>query len=242
MKLKGRTGGSKIWIIIYADWITSLTLFFILLFYTAMVGAQRHLTREQMNELAETISNAANRKVDAGNSKAETLNNDLKNTKVSDGKMLHEYGEVTSDRNEMRITLPETVMFECGKAQLKESALPVVAAAVGALAAKYPGKIIIEGHTCDLPIHQPVPPGVPRWELAQSRSKGLGPYTSNWELSAARSLQVITYLKNEKLVPPERLIAVACGPSEPVFPNDTEEHRARNRRIVVKVELDHGKK
>jgi flagellar motor protein MotB len=44
-------------------------------------------------------------------------------------------------------------------------------------------------------------------------------------------------LTREKVVSPDKLVAKAFGPSQPVAPNDTAEHKALNRRIEIKAQL-----
>ncbi len=59
-------------------------------------------------------------------------------------------------------------------------------------------------------------------------------YPSNWELSTARALSVVKYLISRG-VPPERLAATGFGQYHPIDPRDTEEAKARNRRIELKL-------
>lgn len=57
-------------------------------------------------------------------------------------------------------------------------------------------------------------------------------FPSNWELSAARAVAVIRLLA-EKGVEPSRMVAVGYGPHRPAASNDTAEGRARNRRVII---------
>ena len=59
-------------------------------------------------------------------------------------------------------------------------------------------------------------------------------YPSNWELSAARSARVVRQLEDLGL-DPERLVAVGYGKYHPVASNATPDGRARNRRVVLVV-------
>jgi outer membrane protein OmpA-like peptidoglycan-associated protein len=56
----------------------------------------------------------------------------------------------------------------------------------------------------------------------------------NQQLSLSRASSVADYLVKAG-VPGERLVAVGYGPSRPVATNDTEDGRARNRRITFEV-------
>lgn len=75
----------------------------------------------------------------------------------------------------------------------------------------------IEGHTDNAPIHTKE-------------------FPSNWELSTARAVNLLKYLINEGRIPASRLSAAGCGGYQPLFPNDTPERRAGNRRIMIYLE------
>jgi chemotaxis protein MotB len=62
-------------------------------------------------------------------------------------------------------------------------------------------------------------------------------FPSNWELSAARAAAVVRMLMMEG-VEAERLAAVGYGEYQPVARNDTEEGRRRNRRVVLLISRD----
>lgn len=62
-------------------------------------------------------------------------------------------------------------------------------------------------------------------------------YPSNWELSSARAAAVVRMLAGEG-VDPARMAAVGYGAYQPVARNDTEEGRRRNRRVVLLVSRD----
>jgi chemotaxis protein MotB len=59
-------------------------------------------------------------------------------------------------------------------------------------------------------------------------------YPTNWELSSARATEIVKYLAG-KGVAPDRLAAVGYGEFQPVASNDTEAGRAQNRRVAIMV-------
>lgn len=59
-------------------------------------------------------------------------------------------------------------------------------------------------------------------------------YPTNWELSTARASAIVKYLAS-KGIAPERLSAVGYGEYQPVAANDTEQGRAQNRRVTIMV-------
>ena len=60
-------------------------------------------------------------------------------------------------------------------------------------------------------------------------------FPSNWELSTARATYVLQYLISNGNIPPQRLSAVGYGEYRPVAANDTAESRAANRRVDLVV-------
>lgn len=56
-------------------------------------------------------------------------------------------------------------------------------------------------------------------------------FPSNWELSTARATFVLQYLISKGAIPPPRLSAVGYGEYRPVTANETSEGRAANRRV-----------
>jgi hypothetical protein len=76
-----------------------------------------------------------------------------------------------------------------------------------------PGNITISGNTDDKPI-------------ATKR------FHSNWELSAARAISVAHHLY-ERGVDKDRMIVTGNADTQPIFANDTEAHRSRNRRVEI---------
>lgn len=77
-----------------------------------------------------------------------------------------------------------------------------------------PNPVRLEGHTDSVPIHN-------------SRFK------SNWELSAARSIAMLEVLNKKFDIPAERFAVAGYAETIPVDSNDTEEGRAHNRRVDI---------
>lgn len=62
-------------------------------------------------------------------------------------------------------------------------------------------------------------------------------FPSNWELSSARASAVVRMLASEG-VDPARMAAIGYGAYQPVARNDTDEGRRRNRRVVILISRD----
>jgi chemotaxis protein MotB len=216
----------SVWMTVYGDFITNLTLFFLLLFASVLLALQKGFSREQLTQFMQGFSAAAYQE-----EKKEDVNlTDLK------GKMekIEGIAGVSIKDKEVRIVLQEAVLFDPGRAQLKGTAKELLTR-IGTTLPQHPNRIVVEGHTCNLPLKQKVPANFQKWQMAQARSTGLGPFNSNWELSGARSIQVVDFFIKKKLIGSDILIASACGPAEPLVPNNSEENRAKNRRIELKV-------
>ena len=75
----------------------------------------------------------------------------------------------------------------------------------------------VDGHTDNVPL------------------SGLGVFKDNWELSQARALSVVRYMSEELGVPSSRLAATGFGEHQPFDQANTNEARAKNRRIEIKL-------
>lgn len=121
-----------------------------------------------------------------------------------------------------RFVFQSEIFFDRASANLRPEALPAlddIATALAALEKEIPGDIAwvlrVDGHTDDRPIQTPQ-------------------FPSNWELSAARSIAVVQYLAG-KGISPRHLVAAGFGEFQPLDTADSDEARARNRRIELKL-------
>lgn len=63
-------------------------------------------------------------------------------------------------------------------------------------------------------------------------------YRSNWELSASRAVTVAQYMLSKKGTDPKRIVVQGLADTHPLVPNDTPENRAKNRRVEIIIEQD----
>ncbi len=129
--------------------------------------------------------------------------------------------EIRRAEKGVEISLPGLKIFNPGEEKLSEEGLLVLSKLGKILKNASSGEIKVEGHTDNTKIGGAL----------------LNQFTTNWELSAARAVNVVRYLQEKTGIPPERLSAVAYGEYRPIFPNDTEEHRRKNRRTVLVLEI-----
>lgn len=117
-------------------------------------------------------------------------------------------------RGNMVVELPEGVLFDSGRAELREAANATLERVAQVLASVPNRNFLVAGHTDNIPIGR--------------RNR----YESNWELSAARGVAVVRFLA-EHGMSAERLAAAGYADTQPVASNSSEEGRAQNRRIEI---------
>lgn len=126
----------------------------------------------------------------------------------------HEIG-LRFGRGGLVISLEELGFFDSGSAQLRpgsEATLNRIALALRPLQ----NDISIEGHTDNIPIHN-------------------SQYASNWDLSSARAIEIVRLFITQYQFVPQRLSAAGYSEYHPIASNDTPQGRQLNRRVDVVV-------
>jgi chemotaxis protein MotB len=121
--------------------------------------------------------------------------------------------EIEEGELSVKVTLPGHVLFGLGSAQLRKEAFPLLDE-LREVIRHTPNRIIVTGHTDNLPI-----------QTAQ--------FPSNWELSAARAGSVIRHVLSNSEIDATRFLAVGMADTLPRKPNDSAENRAQNRRVEI---------
>ena len=113
------------------------------------------------------------------------------------------------------ITFVAEVLFDSGKAQLRQSSFEKLDKIADVLNTTVKDLSVgIEGHTDDVPIQR-------------------SGWKSNWELSSARALSVLHYLTQTRNISPTRLSATGYGEFRLVDDNSTVQGRQKNRRVEI---------
>jgi len=216
------------WLVSYADFITLLFAFFVVMYSVSSVNEGKYRT------VSESIKAALNPVVSApatklaftiGMAKPSTMQSAtegrepvirklraiVKSLQESTGLEVVEMIEHAS--GDLIITVPDHVMFNSGEVALRPEALPFLKALSEALI-ELDRQIRIEGHTDNVPIR-----------TAQ--------FPSNWELSAIRAVMAVRVMSELYGVPANHLSAVGRGDSVPRADNLTPENRAKNRRVEI---------
>lgn len=118
---------------------------------------------------------------------------------------------VTADRDGVIFSASSSSMFKSGSADLSEDADRILDKVIRVLK-DYKLNLVVRGHTDDRPISTPK-------------------FPSNWELSSARAAVALDYIVNKGGIEISRAKAVGYADTRPAAPNDTQENRKKNQRV-----------
>jgi chemotaxis protein MotB len=218
------------WLDTYADTITLLMTFFVLLYSMSTVDSQKlKQVSQALNQVLTGSSGdsileynlydgevplvGGETKVDSevkGSSEQQTLE-EIK--EFVEENNLSSTVTITEDERGVILQLKDNILFETGKANLKEDALPVLDK-ISMLIATMPNSIIIEGHTDNIPI-----------KTAE--------FPNNFYLSSDRANSVVTYFIDSKKQNPNKFTASGAAETKPLVPNTSDANRAQNRRVNI---------
>ena len=209
------------WLISYADFITLLFAFFVVLYGVAQ--NDRAKTMDVSESVRRAFGGAAapskppipkpapkGPEPGAPQELAPSyahLRQQLQQ-EIADGKM-----QVTMDPRGIIISLHEGAFFPSGADTIYPSAFDSMAK-VAAVLRDLPNPVRLEGHTDSVPIHNQR-------------------FRSNWDLSAARSVAVLLFFEARYGIPPQRFAIAGYADNLPVAGNDSDEGRSKNRRVDI---------
>lgn len=222
------------WLIPYADILTLLLALFIVLFASSNIDKEKYhsimeafkseLTGTKIDSKEAGPSLTTPVKEPEAPSKVQEPDPALSKEEIELNQLMAQLNEYIVDNHlETLITLTETkrgveislkdvILFDTGSADLKESSSKVLDAFVG-LMNTVSNPISIEGHTDNVPIKTAA-------------------FSSNWELSSARAVSVLHYFELKNIAK-NRLQFVGYGEFQPLYPNDSIEHKQANRRVNI---------
>lgn len=145
--------------------------------------------RKKLNKNAMLISNALGKEIKAGSIDVETAG------------------------QKIIIRVREKASFGSGRAELKQAFRPLLAR-VSKILKGSEGKIIVAGHTDNVPIYTER-------------------FRSNWELSSARAVSVAHEMMLATDIPSDRFLIQGFADTEPMAKNDSAANRAKNRRVEI---------
>ncbi len=238
-KRKPEHANHERWLVSYADFITLLFAFFVVLF------ASSQANKAKQTELSAAMQSAftpmgvfeahsktpplTDRRSAPVNSTPTAMPLPLPSVRVESAEETEKHlnrllaeqvaaGHLPPGSVTMRITteglvisLHEAGFFPSGSAEVRAASIPMLSSLAKTLPA---GPLRIEGHTDNVPIH-----------TAQ--------FATNWELSTARATAIARLLLDRGPIDPANVSAAGYAEFHPVASNATEEGRARNRRVDI---------
>ena len=220
------------WLVSYADFITLLFAFFVVMYSISSVNIGKYRTvsesiKAALNPLAN--QSGANQIINVGEAKLALQGRNPTDAKEVTIRRIRQLAQVIKDKQlkdmvafvtvvqtingDIVITIPDRLLFNSGEAIVRTEALPFLEGLGGAIL-EMNRHARVEGHTDNVPIR-----------TAQ--------FPSNWELSAARAVMVVRVLSELYGVPADHLAAVGHADTRPVTVNSDAEQRAKNRRVEV---------
>lgn len=220
-KRKADDVNTNAWMDTYADTITLLLTFFILLYSFSSTD------NEKLQYIAEALKGQI-----SGTPKAvggiEDITDILepgigkdnpyeilvkKVTKVLNDNGLSQVVKIREEDAGVILQLGNSILFDTAEAELRSESFEVLDV-ISSIIPQIDNEIMIQGHTDNRPINSPV-------------------YPSNWELSSARALAVVKYFINEKGLSPDRFSATGYGEHRPLLENTSNENMEINRRVDI---------
>jgi chemotaxis protein MotB len=217
------------WLVSYADFITLLFAFFVVMYSISSVneGKFRVVSQSIVEALNPMINMSATTlrfqpESSGGPTSARAISVDMQlYKKLSEAIIATDTtGRVKVEQGERGITvsITDTMLFQPGQAVVLTEARAMLIPVASALK-DFAHQIRIEGHTDNVPIHTKE-------------------FPTNWELSTARAVNITRFMVDGGYLPAERLAASGYGEFHPVASNDTAEGRAQNRRVELVVLKD----
>ncbi|MBI5811029.1 MAG: OmpA family protein [Deltaproteobacteria bacterium] len=229
MLSKGRDGdmdSTGNWAIPYADFVTLLLTMFIALYslastdiikYKQVTAAVAGTFDARLRPAAAqaTGPREAEKELSKENANApERIKDEISSTFKDSG--LGDNLHVEVKEGAVEVTMRESVTFVEGDSSLLDSSKGILRKLSGVIR-DYPGyNVLVEGHTDNKPIRN-------------------DKFPSNWELSTSRATNVVRFFVEEEGIDHDRFSASGLAEVRPVAGNSTEEGRAKNRRVVIKL-------
>lgn len=226
----GEGGGMMRWLITYADLITLLLAFFIVLY------AMNRTEQVKFSLVAQALASQFDSNSIVGQSPGPSIVTGLSGTEAQraetkqlqslshletelqqsiDAAGLGSSVSVTSNDRGVEVSLDATTLFASGSAVLSPSAVTLLQH-LGGVLSTVPNDIEVVGYTDSTPIHTSL-------------------YPSNWQLSAMRAANVVYVLSLVPKINPGRLSLAGFGQYHPIATNLTVAGRAANRRVNILV-------
>jgi chemotaxis protein MotB len=214
------------WLVSYADMMTLLFALFVVLFAISSLNkskidafASSMVKNKAIGQPMITTPNPIKDPVEpkpgqpVTRAQLEKLKEELEKALARAG--VSKGAKIEIDAKGLEISLTDGVLYNSGEAILLPNGVKILDV-VGPRMRTFDNPVTVEGHTDNAPI-------------SSDR------YADNWELSSARANTVVRFFLGKYHLDPDRLTSSGFADTRPVVPNNTDEHRATNRRVVVTI-------
>jgi chemotaxis protein MotB len=229
------------WLISYADFITLLFAFFVVMF------ASSHADKQKAKQVSASVKDAIERgampkalmdmlgrkrppETNDPKQASEKSNPEVKADSVAaalaelvpslkaltsslDKEIAQGKVSINMEPRGLVVSLKEAAFFPPAGDSIQQDAYPIIAK-IADSANKLPNRILLEGHTDSTPIHN-------------------DRFRSNWDLSAARAIAMLNLMADKFSVPRTRMSVSGYAETVPIADNETIEGRQKNRRVDV---------
>lgn len=192
---------------VYGDMITFVASFFILLFILT------YNSKQEQDFLSQLQLKLGSEKVQEQRKTEDLFVSKLKG--FIEQEKLEGDTKIVVDEQKIKLIMDTPVLFSSGKANLTPAGVRILDG-FAPIFKNARNPVVVEGHTDNVPINTVE-------------------FASNWELSFKRAFSVMQFFMDKFGFLPTQLTGVGYGEYHPIVPNDSDEHRARNRRIELNV-------
>lgn len=218
--------GAPAWMATFADLMSLLLTFFVLLLSFANMDIQKfqdmmgsikdafgvQVKRDQDSYIAFSPSQFEREDISMTPRNREALGlNMALQAALQEDETIKKNVDFQPDDTGLLMRIGSSIMFEPGSAVLAKEAQPVLQQVIRVME-EHNLDLVIGGHTDDV----------------RTRSSL---YPSNWELSSARAAAAVRYILEHSTISPFRLKAVGYAGTRPLLPNTSEANRRANRRV-----------
>jgi chemotaxis protein MotB len=202
-----KTDTDSNWLITLSDLMSLLLVFFIMFHFMSRISSEKKSAPGNRNVVSAPSGAVVNDRI-------EQIRDEM-NSAIKDMGLDQDVVVQTAEK-EVVVTIKDKVTFKSGEADVIVGSEPILDK-IADIIRRYPSLTVeIDGHTDNVPIN--------------TRR-----YPSNWELSVARSANVLKYFVDRDGIGPSRLFIKGEADQKPLAPNDTEQERALNRRVEIRL-------
>ena len=206
-------GGLEAFLLTYADMITLLLVIFVMMYTASNIDQEKFA--EAMSSFQDKVMKVTSVNVRLSQEEMGMLKKirELVKDNIDPNSL------VRGDTKTILFKIPSSDLFGPGSAKLVEGASKLILTTIQDEMKDGVKQVIIDGHTDNVPTKTAI-------------------YPSNWELSSARASSVARFIIQKMRYPSKLLVVSGYGSERPVKPNSSDDNRASNRRVEIKIMKD----